>query len=397
MTWVKPPETMPQRKPSRLQRADRGAGARGELQARPHLVEHRRGQPCEHGDPPVQRLGEVELPAHRGRGDRARPRPRPGSGAGGEHLDHLAVDQRGVDVEHDQPLAPAGRARPARPRCRRRRPRPPRRGRVRSGASAGAAWSARPPAPGRSPGSRRCAGSRRCSRRARPAPARPPERPRRDRAAEHEHDVASSDAAPRRVAVGPRPTRAPCMPRAWHRLLDGLAQAVGVAGRADERPERQLRRGSTTCSTSSTSTPCRGERGEQHAGDPGPVRPGHGDQDRAGVAARTSPCGGGHAGQASRSACVSADCRGRRAGGCAPGRRPRPASLADAPACRPTWASLPDPLDQVRVVQLERRALGADPRQLGEVVPRRRARRRPLQRVAVAPRVVDRRPTRPYR
>src|SRR5580693_2345792 len=43
----------------------------------------------------------------------------------------------------------------------------------------------------------------------------------------------------------------------------------------------------------------------------------------------------------------------------------------------------------VRIVQLESRALGTDPGQLGEVVPRRRATGGPLQRVAVAPRVVD--------
>src|SRR5690606_11631612 len=49
---------------------------------------------------------------------------------------------------------------------------------------------------------------------------------------------------------------------------------------------------------------------------------------------------------------------------------------------------LAQPLHQVRVVQLEGRALGADPRQLGEVVPRRRAGGGPLQRVAEAPRVV---------
>ena len=41
-------------------------------------------------------------------------------------------------------------------------------------------------------------------------------------------------------------------------------------------------------------------------------------------------------------------------------------------------------------MQLERRALRADPRQLREVVPWRRARGGPLQRVAEAPRVVDR-------
>src|SRR3984957_611856 len=42
----------------------------------------------------------------------------------------------------------------------------------------------------------------------------------------------------------------------------------------------------------------------------------------------------------------------------------------------------------VRVVQVEGGPLGADARDAGEVVPRRRAGRRPLQRVPVAPRVV---------
>src|SRR6188472_1177550 len=41
------------------------------------------------------------------------------------------------------------------------------------------------------------------------------------------------------------------------------------------------------------------------------------------------------------------------------------------------------------VVQVERGALAADPRDRGEVVPRRRARRGPLERSTVAPRVVD--------
>src|ERR1700754_999656 len=45
-------------------------------------------------------------------------------------------------------------------------------------------------------------------------------------------------------------------------------------------------------------------------------------------------------------------------------------------------------LHEVRVVQLERRTLRTDPGQLGEVVPRRRAARGPLQRVPEAPRVV---------
>src|SRR5690606_2343084 len=46
------------------------------------------------------------------------------------------------------------------------------------------------------------------------------------------------------------------------------------------------------------------------------------------------------------------------------------------------------PLDHVRVVQLEGGTLGPDARQLVEVVPRRRAGGGPLQRVAVAPRIV---------
>src|SRR3954453_16684088 len=43
---------------------------------------------------------------------------------------------------------------------------------------------------------------------------------------------------------------------------------------------------------------------------------------------------------------------------------------------------------RLRMVQVERGSLRADPRQRQEVVPRWRARRRPLQRGAVAPRVV---------
>src|SRR5690349_17529350 len=38
------------------------------------------------------------------------------------------------------------------------------------------------------------------------------------------------------------------------------------------------------------------------------------------------------------------------------------------------------------VVQVERRALGPDPRDRGEVVPRRRARRRPFERIGEPPR-----------
>src|SRR5438067_8323235 len=50
------------------------------------------------------------------------------------------------------------------------------------------------------------------------------------------------------------------------------------------------------------------------------------------------------------------------------------------------------PGPDLRVVQVERGALGPDTRDGGEVVPRRRAGRRPLQRVSVAPRVGGRDP-----
>src|SRR5450830_631043 len=48
----------------------------------------------------------------------------------------------------------------------------------------------------------------------------------------------------------------------------------------------------------------------------------------------------------------------------------------------------PDGHSDLRVVEVERRRLGTDARDRGEVVPRRRAGRRPLERAAVAPRVV---------
>ena len=59
----------------------------------------------EQRDPGAQRLLEVELAAHRRLGDLGDL----GLAAGvrGEHLDHLALDQRGVDVHDDQPHAPA--------------------------------------------------------------------------------------------------------------------------------------------------------------------------------------------------------------------------------------------------------------------------------------------------
>jgi len=50
----------------------------------------------------------------------------------------------------------------------------------------------------------------------------------------------------------------------------------------------------------------------------------------------------------------------------------------------------PDPVHHVWVVQLEGGSLRTNPRQLGEVVPRRWAGGCPLQGVAIAPRVIDR-------
>ena len=70
-----------------------------------HLVERGLVEPGEQRDPGAQRLLEVDLAAHRGTGDLrdlgldARVRR--------EHLDHLALDEGGVHVEHDQAHAPA--------------------------------------------------------------------------------------------------------------------------------------------------------------------------------------------------------------------------------------------------------------------------------------------------
>ena len=89
-----------------LQRADQRPRARREHQRLAHLVEHLDRQPRERGDPRAQRLGEVQLAVHRRGGDPGDLRG--AAGAGGELVDHLAAHQRGVDVEHDQPLAAPG-------------------------------------------------------------------------------------------------------------------------------------------------------------------------------------------------------------------------------------------------------------------------------------------------
>src|SRR5689334_7696296 len=73
-------------------------------------------------------------------------------------------------------------------------------------------------------------------------------------------------------------------------------------------------------------------------------------------------------------------------GSWAPARRACPGSLGSR-------NGLPvPPGPDLRVVQIERGALGPDTRDGSEVVPRRRAGRRPLQRVRVAPWVVGRDP-----
>src|SRR5260370_31693797 len=59
-------------------------------------------------------------------------------------------------------------------------------------------------------------------------------------------------------------------------------------------------------------------------------------------------------------------------------------SLADRPPFGRAIAAGPD----MRIVQVEGRALRPDPRYGGEIVPRRRAGRGPLQRVRKSPRVI---------
>ena len=56
----------------------------------------------------MQRLGEVELASHRGFGDLGDGGVR--TDLVGQHLDDLTLDQRRVDVEHDEPLASSGKA-----------------------------------------------------------------------------------------------------------------------------------------------------------------------------------------------------------------------------------------------------------------------------------------------
>ena len=256
-----------------LQRADQRARARGELQGLPHLVEDPDRQPGQRRDPGAQRLGEVQLAVHRRRGD-------PGdlggpAGPRGQLVDHLAAHQRRVDVQHDQPLAAPGQARPAPRRCRRRwrpRPRP---------APCAARWTRRRRRSARSwsPGSRTAGGWRRCCRRCR----RSRGRHRRRRPAAPGGRARSRGAAGRagaargrvRGRLDPdvhagggrrRPRRA-----ALSRASRAGSSSRPPAGAATTTPSTSWP-WTTTCSTSSTSTagaPSDGEGGEQPAVTPG--------------------------------------------------------------------------------------------------------------------------------
>ena len=110
MTWVNPPDTTPQRNPRRLsvRIVVRAPGVSSSSPATSASTDA--GSPASVATRAPQRLGEVELAAHRRLGDR----PDLGLGARvrGQHLDHLALHERGVDVEDDQPLAAPGQPGP---------------------------------------------------------------------------------------------------------------------------------------------------------------------------------------------------------------------------------------------------------------------------------------------
>ena len=74
------------------------------------VVDDRRVETGERRDALVQRLGEVDLAAHRRFGDGADLVL--DTGPRREHLDDLALHERRVDVEHDEPLGPAGQSPP---------------------------------------------------------------------------------------------------------------------------------------------------------------------------------------------------------------------------------------------------------------------------------------------
>ena len=90
------------------QRPQRGARARRQLDLLPDLLEHFGRKAGQRRDATVQRLGEVQFAPHGGLGDLRDGRVR--ADPVGQHLDDLALDQRRVDVEHDEPLGPSRQA-----------------------------------------------------------------------------------------------------------------------------------------------------------------------------------------------------------------------------------------------------------------------------------------------
>ena len=66
------------------------------------------GRPARVATRLLQRFGEVQFTPHRGLGDLGDGCVR--TGPGGQHLDDLALDQGGVDVEDDEPLGPPRQA-----------------------------------------------------------------------------------------------------------------------------------------------------------------------------------------------------------------------------------------------------------------------------------------------
>ncbi len=90
------------------QRAQRGARAGRQLDLLADLLEHLGGQAGQRRDAAVQRLGEIQFAAHGGLGDLGDGRLR--ADPVGQHLDDLALDQRRVDVKHDEPLGPSRQA-----------------------------------------------------------------------------------------------------------------------------------------------------------------------------------------------------------------------------------------------------------------------------------------------
>ena len=74
--------------------------AASDLHPRTNVIQRRHRHSAQRRDPLAQALGEVELTAHRTLGDR---RHRLASaGVIGDELDHLVLDERRVDVEHDE-------------------------------------------------------------------------------------------------------------------------------------------------------------------------------------------------------------------------------------------------------------------------------------------------------